>query len=135
MDRSILSFLKSRPTAVPSTVSDSTPIHSRRLAPTKDHDPFVSANSPEEVNLGHAVLIIGCVRQLRLAKHLLEDVEISTIGNEEHFQSQNDNISTLLSRISHVFSHVIDYVGWSVKCLESLRKKSTPGLFFILVSP
>ena len=39
--------MKPRPTAVPSTVSDSTPIHSRRLAPTKDRNPFVSTNSPE----------------------------------------------------------------------------------------
>ena len=45
-DKSILSFLKPRRTAVPSTVSDST-IHSCRLAPTKDRNPFVSTNSPE----------------------------------------------------------------------------------------
>ena len=33
------------------------------------------------------------------------------------------------------FSHVIDYVGWSVQCLESLRKKIDPRSFFkILVS-
>jgi hypothetical protein len=41
-DGSILSFLKPRPTAVPSTVSDSTPIHSHRLAPATEDDPFIS---------------------------------------------------------------------------------------------
>ena len=41
-DGSIFSYLKPRPTAVPSTVHDSTPIRSRRLAPaTKDDIPWV----------------------------------------------------------------------------------------------
>ena len=40
-DGSILSFLKPRTTAVPSTLINSTPIHSHRLAP------FASTNLPE----------------------------------------------------------------------------------------
>ena len=45
-DGSIISFLKPQPTAVPSTVSNSTPIHSHRLAPAMEDDPFISMNLP-----------------------------------------------------------------------------------------
>src|SRR6266446_8440011 len=62
------------------------------------------------------VLVIGCVR---LARHLLEDVEASEPG-------EIDDIA--------IYRHVPDYVGWLVQCPLSL-KKTTLGLFYIYWCP
>ena len=59
-------------------------------------------------------LVIGCVR---LAKHLLEDGEASTLGN--------DTKIVIKSSLQVTFSHVHDYVDWLVQCPKSL--KTTPG--------
>ena len=70
-------------------------------------------------------LIIGCVR---LAKHLLEDGEASTL--------RNDTKIVIKRSLQVTFSHVHDYVGWLVQCPKSLKKKTDPrSNFFFLVPP
>ena len=69
-------------------------------------------------------LVIGCVR---LAKHLLEDREASTLGNDIKI--------VIKSSLQVMFSHVHDYIGWLVQCPKSLKKKPTPGQNFFLVPP